>query len=113
MDAGARHAFDYTIQYSAIGSGAGIPAITNRTVDFGASDAPLTPDQFSACNGCVQIPWALAGTAVAYNIPGTLPRNIQPGLSGDVIAKIYIGQITNWSDQAIKALNPRATNCPT
>ena len=39
-------------------------------VDFGASDAPLTPDQFTACNGCVQIPWALAGTAIPYNVPG-------------------------------------------
>ena len=48
------------IDYNPIGSGGGIQAITNRTVDFGASDAPLTPDQFNACNGCVQIPWALS-----------------------------------------------------
>src|SRR5262249_13249779 len=47
-------AFDYTVQYAAVGSGGGIQAITNRQVDFGASDAPLTSDQFSACNGCVQ-----------------------------------------------------------
>ena len=53
-----------------IGSGGGVAAITARTVDFGASDAPLTPDQFTACNGCVQIPWALGGTAVIYNLPG-------------------------------------------
>ena len=58
------------IQYSAVGSGGGIAAITNRTVDFGASDAPLTPDQFTACKGCVQIPWALSATAVVYNVPG-------------------------------------------
>jgi len=103
-------AFDYTIQYSPVGSGAGIAAITSRQVDFGASDAPLTPDQFNACNGCVQIPWALAGTAVPYNIPGLqLPKNTNLHLSGDVIAKIYMGQITNWSDPAIKALNPKAT----
>src|SRR5581483_7945980 len=103
-------AFDYTVQYSAVGSGAGIAAITSRQVDFGASDAPLTPDQFNACNGCVQIPWALAGTAVPYNIPGLqLPKNTNLHLSGDVIAKIYMGQITNWSDPAIKALNPKAT----
>src|SRR5438105_7820589 len=55
-------AFDYTVQYSPVGSGGGIQAISNRTVDFGASDAPLTADQFNACNGCVQIPWGLAGT---------------------------------------------------
>src|SRR5438445_13803603 len=85
-------AFDYTVQYSAIGSGGGIQAITNRTVDFGASDAPLTSDQFSACGGCVQIPWALAGTSIPYNIPGITPASaaVHLPLSGDVIAKIYL-----------------------
>src|SRR5437762_1939072 len=103
-------AFDYTVQYSAVGSGAGIAAITSRQVDFGASDAPLTPDQFNACNGCVQIPWALAGTAIPYDIPNlTLPKNSNLNLSGDVIAKIFMGQITNWNDRAIKALNPKAS----
>jgi phosphate transport system substrate-binding protein len=103
-------AYDYTIQYSAIGSGGGIQAISNRSVDFGASDAPMTPDQFSACNGCVQIPWALAGTAINYNVPGlTVPARTNLRLNGDVIAKIYMGTITNWNDPAIKALNPKAT----
>src|SRR5215470_1996706 len=104
-------AFDYTIQYSAIGSGGGIQAIQNRTVDFGASDAPLTPDQFSACNGCVQIPWALAGTAIPYNVPGITPASaaVHLKLSGDVLARIYMGQITNWNDPAIKKLNPKAS----
>jgi phosphate transport system substrate-binding protein len=104
-------AFDYTIQYAAIGSGGGIQAISNRSVDFGASDAPLTPDQFSACNGCAQIPWALAGTSVPYNVPGITPASaaVHLHLSGDVIAKIFMGQITNWNDPAIKALNPGAT----
>jgi phosphate transport system substrate-binding protein len=104
-------AFDYTVQYSAVGSGAGISAITSRTVDFGASDAPLTPDQFNACNGCVQIPWALAGTAIPYNVPGITPAAaaVHLHLSGDVIAKIFMGQITNWNDPAIKALNPKAS----
>ena len=58
------------VNYSPIGSGGGIAAITARTVDFGASDAPLSPDQFTACKGCVQIPWALSATAVIYNVPG-------------------------------------------
>jgi phosphate transport system substrate-binding protein len=103
-------AFDYTIQYAAVGSGAGIAAITARTVDFGASDAPLTSDQFTACNGCVQVPWALAGTAIDYNLPGlVLPKNTNLNLTGNVIAKIYMGQITTWDDPAIKALNPKAT----
>ncbi len=70
----------------------------------------MTQDQFTACNGCVQIPWALAGTAIPYNIPGlVLPKNTNLNLSGDVIAKIYMNQITDWSDPAIKALNPKAT----
>ncbi len=103
-------AFDYTVQYSAVGSGGGIQAITNRSVDFGASDAPLTTDQFTACNGCVQIPWALAGTAIDYNIPGlVVPKNTNLLLTGDLIAKIYMGQITKWDDAAIKAVNPKAT----
>src|SRR6516165_9175471 len=97
-------AFDYTVQYSPIGSGGGIQAIQNRSVDFGASDAPMTPDQFSGCNGCVQIPWALAGTSIPYNIPGlVVPQNTNLRLSGPVIAKIYEGTITNWNDPAIKA----------
>src|SRR5207248_5651111 len=62
-------AYGIELQYSAIGSGGGVAAITARTVDFGASDAPLTPDQFSACKGCEQIPWALAATSVMYNLP--------------------------------------------
>jgi phosphate transport system substrate-binding protein len=104
------NAFDYTVQYSPIGSGGGIQAIQNRSVDFGASDAPLTADQFSGCNGCVQIAWALAGTSIPYNIPGlVVPKNTNLRLSGPVIAKMYMGQITNWNDAAIKALNPQAT----
>jgi len=103
-------AFDYTVQYSGIGSGGGIQAIQNRTVDFGASDAPLTPDQFSGCNGCVQIAWALAGTSIPYNIPGLeVPKNTNLRLSGPVLAKIYMGHITNWNDPAIKSMNPKAT----
>jgi phosphate transport system substrate-binding protein len=99
-------AFGYSLQYSPVGSGAGIAAITNRQVDFGASDAPLTPDQFSACKGCVQIPWALSATSIAYNVPGA-PVHVR--LDGKTLAKIFLGQITNWNDAAIKALNPGAS----
>src|SRR5215472_15001550 len=59
-----------TVTYGAIGSGGGIQQITDRTVDFGASDAPLTPDEASACKGCLMVPWALAATTVSYNVPG-------------------------------------------
>ena len=69
------------VNYSPIGSGGGIAAITARTVDFGASDAPLSPDQFTACKGCVQIPWALSATAVIYNVPGA-PQGPQAAAPG-------------------------------
>ena len=92
------------INYNPIGSGGGIAAITARTVDFGASDAPLTPDQTAACKGCVQIPWVLSSTSIIYNLPSA-PNNLK--LTGPVIANIYLGKITAWNDPAIKALNPR------
>jgi phosphate transport system substrate-binding protein len=94
------------IAYSPVGSGAGIAAITARQVDFGASDAPLSPEQFSACNGCVQIPWALSATAIVYNVSG-LPNNLH--MTGAVLARIYLGDISKWDDPAIKALNPKVS----
>src|SRR6185437_11346788 len=95
-------AYGYELQYSGVGSGAGISAITARTVDFGASDAPMTPDQFSACKGCVQIPWALSATSVIYNLPGV--KNLLH-MDGPTLAKIFQGQITQWDDPAIQKLN--------
>jgi len=89
--------------YSPIGSGGGIRAITDRTVDFGASDAPLTPEQARDCKGCLLIPWALSATTLAYNLPGA-GRELR--LTGPVIADIFLGKITNWSDPRIKRLNP-------
>jgi phosphate transport system substrate-binding protein len=90
------------ITYGPIGSGGGINAITNRTVDFGASDAPLTPDQFAACKGCVQIPWALSATSIAYK-GDSLPNHIH--MNGKVIADIFLGRIKKWNDPALKKLN--------
>src|SRR5690242_14260088 len=95
-------AYGYELQYSPVGSGAGITAVTSRTVDFGASDAPLTPDQFAACKGCMQIPWALSATSVIYNLPGV--KNLLH-MNGATLAKIFMGQITQWDDPAIKKLN--------
>jgi phosphate transport system substrate-binding protein len=91
------------INYNPIGSGGGIAAITARTVDFGASDAPLTSDQFTACKGCVQVPWVLSSTAVLYNLPG-VPNNLK--LTGTIVANIYLGSITKWNDPAITKINP-------
>jgi phosphate transport system substrate-binding protein len=96
------------VNYNPIGSGGGIAAISNRTVDFGASDAPLSPDQFSACNGCVQIPWALGATSVMYNLAGVPPHL---HMSGSVLARIYTGDITTWNDPAIRKLN-KGVNLP-
>jgi len=92
-----------SVAYSAIGSGGGISSIIARDVDFGASDAPLTEDQFKEANGVVQIPWALAGTAIAYNVPG-VPAELK--LTGPVLAEIFMGKITTWNDSKIAALNP-------
>jgi phosphate transport system substrate-binding protein len=97
-------ALGYSLQYSGVGSGAGVSAITARTVDFGASDAPLTPDQFTACKGCLQIPWALSATAVIYNAAG-VPNLLH--MDGPTLAKIFMGQITKWNDPAIAKLNPK------
>jgi len=95
-------AYGYNVSYSPVGSGAGVAAVTARTVDFGASDAPLSPDQFTACKGCVQIPWALSATSIAYNLPGL---NCVVRLDGATLAGIYEGKISTWDDPAIKALN--------
>jgi len=84
-----------TVAYSAIGSGGGIQQLTARTVDFGASDAPLSADQAKACRGCVQAPWGLAATTVSYNVPG-LSQPLR--LSGPVIADMYLGTIKDWND---------------
>ncbi|HEX8959433.1 MAG TPA: phosphate ABC transporter substrate-binding protein PstS [Solirubrobacterales bacterium] len=92
-----------TVTYGAIGSGGGIEQITNRTVDFGASDAPLTGEQFEEAKGVVQIPWALSGTVPAYNVSGA-PKDLK--LSGEALAGIYLGKITHWNDPAIAKLNP-------
>jgi phosphate transport system substrate-binding protein len=91
------------VTYASVGSGSGIAQITARSVDFGASDAPLTPEQAAACNGCVQIPWGLTATGLAFNIKGVKKLR----LSGKVIAGIYFGKITKWNDPKIKKLNPK------
>jgi phosphate transport system substrate-binding protein len=96
-------AYGYEVQYSPIGSGGGISAVTARTVDFGASDAPLSADQFSACKGCAQIPWALSATSVIYNLNGA--KNLLH-MDGPTLARIFDGEVTAWDDAAIKKLNP-------
>ena len=93
-----------TVNYSGVGSGAGITAITNKTVDFGASDAPLTGTQAQKC-GCVEVAWALSATGPAFNLPGVTHLNV----SGPVLAGIYMGQITMWNDPLIAKINKGVT----
>jgi phosphate transport system substrate-binding protein len=90
------------ITYGPVGSGAGIQQITARSVDFGASDAPLKPSQAQACNNCVQIPWGLTAVTIPYNLPGVTGLKLTPS----VLSQIYLGKISNWSDPQIKKSNP-------
>ena len=90
-----------SVTYNAVGSGTGIKNISARLVDFGASDAPLTPAQAISCHSCWQIPWALSATGVGFHLNGV--RKLR--LTGPVLAGIYLGQITNWSDSRIASLN--------
>jgi phosphate transport system substrate-binding protein len=97
-----------SINYSGVGSGAGIAAISGRQVDFGASDAPMTPDQFSACHGCVQVPWAFSATSIPYNVSGV---GYGLKLTGPILANIYLSHIKKWNDKRIKAIN-KGANLP-
>ena len=93
------------VKYGAVGSGAGIAQITARTVDFGASDAPLTPEQAAACNGCVQVPWALSATGLGFNIPGVKKLNLtRQGPRRDLLRQDH--QLERPEDQA--KINPKA-----
>jgi phosphate transport system substrate-binding protein len=95
-------AYGIDITYSPSGSGAGIAAVTAGTVDFGASDAPLSADQRAACKGCVVVPWALAGVSLPYNLPGV---NARLRLDAATIVGIFNGSITRWNAPAIQKLN--------
>ncbi|HXY68096.1 MAG TPA: phosphate ABC transporter substrate-binding protein PstS [Gemmatimonadales bacterium] len=95
---------DVEINYQAIGSGGGIRQYTDHTVDFGASDGPMTDAQIQAVNGNVfHLPTVLGSVVPTYNIPGV---TAQLKFTGDVLAGIFLGQITKWNDSRITALNP-------
>ncbi|HRP28655.1 MAG TPA: phosphate ABC transporter substrate-binding protein PstS [Burkholderiaceae bacterium] len=91
------------INYQSVGSGAGIRQITAKTVDFGASDAPLTDEQL-AKDGLIQFPTVIGGVVPVVNIKGIAPGQLK--LTGAVLGDIYLGRITKWNDPAITALNP-------
>jgi phosphate transport system substrate-binding protein len=102
VTAWTQHYKGASVNYSGIGSGGGIAAITARTVDFGASDAPLTPDQATACKGCAQIPWGFSATSIPYNVTGV---GYGLKLTGPIIAAIYLGTIKYWDNPSIAKLN--------
>ena len=91
------------INYQSIGSGAGLRQIEAKTVDFGASDAPLKDDEL-AKKGLVQFPTVIGGVVPVVNIKGIAPGQLK--LNGQVLGDIFLGKITKWTDPAIKALNP-------
>ncbi len=91
------------INYQSVGSGAGLRQIEAKTVDFGASDAPLTDDELNK-KGLMQFPTVIGGVIPVVNIKGIAAGQLK--LSGAVLGDIYLGKITKWNDAAIKALNP-------
>ncbi|NWA29819.1 phosphate ABC transporter substrate-binding protein PstS [Pseudomonas gingeri] len=91
------------INYQSIGSGGGIAQIKAATVDFGASDAPLSADDLKA-GGLGQFPSVIGGIVPVMNIEGVAAGQLK--LDGETLAKIFLGEITEWTDPAIVALNP-------
>jgi phosphate transport system substrate-binding protein len=96
---------DVKIDYQSIGSGGGIKAITEKTVHFAGSDAPLSKKEIEALGGAgkvVQIPSCAGAVVPAYNLPGVAELN----LTGEVLSDIFQGKIAKWNDAKITALNP-------
>ena len=97
---------DVKIDYQSIGSGGGIKAITDKTVHFAGSDAPMSKKEFDAVGGpdkIVEIPSCAGGVVPAYRVPGI---NSDLKFTGDVLAEIYMGQISKWNDPKLAQLNP-------
>jgi phosphate transport system substrate-binding protein len=92
------------INYQAIGSGGGIRQHTERTVDFGASDGILTAEQDAAASGTVMIPTVAGAVTVVANLSGITAGQLN--MSGDTVAKIYLGEIARWNDGRLMAENP-------
>ena len=92
------------LNYQSIGSGGGIKQITERTVDFGASDKPLKPEELAKDN-LLQFPAVIGGVVPVVNIPGIKAGELR--LDSEAVCKIYMGEIKNWNDSKIKGLNPK------
>jgi len=92
------------INYASIGSGGGIKQFLEKTVDFGATDAPLSKSEFAKAVNPVHIPETIGSVVISYNLPEVSGNSLK--LSGPVLADIYLGKITKWDDPKIKQLNP-------
>jgi len=95
---------DVNINYASIGSGGGIKQFLEKTVDFGATDAPLSKSEFAKAVNPVHIPETIGSVVISYNLPEVSGNSLK--LSGSVLADIYLGKITKWDDPKIKQLNP-------
>ncbi len=97
-----------TVDYDAVGSGAGISDITDKTVTYGASDAPLNATQTTALpDPVLTMPETAGAVAVIFYLPGvTFPLGYSLNMTGAILAQIYLGDITTWNDSAITAINP-------
>lgn len=91
------------VNYQPIGSGGGVRQITEGTVDFGASDAPMTEEELEASGRPLNLPTVLGAVVVTYNLPDS---DAQLRLDGETLAAIFLGDITRWNDPRIAALNP-------
>ncbi len=92
------------LNYQSIGSGGGIKQITAKTVDFGASDMPMTPEDLEK-NGLIQFPAIMGGVVPVFNLKGVRTGDVR--FSGNVLADIYLGKIKKWNDPAIQAINKK------
>ena len=95
---------DIQINYQSIGSGGGIKQITEKTLDFGASDAPLSDEQLQKASGVQHIPTVMGAVVIVWNLPGVQQLRIAP----ETLANIYLGKVTKWNDAALKKDNPTA-----
>ena len=92
------------LNYQSIGSGGGIRQITNRTVEFGASDKPLTPEDLKTKN-LLQFPAVMGGVVLVVNVRGVKAGQMR--LDAEAVGKIFLGEINYWDDAKIKSMNPK------
>jgi phosphate transport system substrate-binding protein len=92
------------LNYQSIGSGGGVKQHTEKTVDFGASDAPLTTKERELAPGTLHIPEAIGSVVIAYNLPEVPQSGLK--MTGEIVADIYLGKIKKWNDPKLKELNP-------